>query len=251
MQKLEAGLGEKLLIRSNRGIELTSAGETLLPAAQRLGSLLGEIGEAFPGPERSFVLRLGSLETFAATHVAKLVGGYKKVDPRVEYMIQTGSSHFLMHMLAESKLDLAFVSYPATTEPLRTELVIKQELVLLAPRAARDPYLPPPRDLPLIVQRPKCSYSERYLSYVEANNLPIPKVVEAGSIEALLELVEQGLGIAIAPRSLASRRRRQIRIVPLVPLGADRWIRIHLISNLSTSNAAVKPFIIHCCQQKF
>jgi LysR family transcriptional regulator, cell division regulator len=250
MQKLEAALGEKLLIRNSRGVELTLAGEKLLPAAQRLCSLLGQIGAAFPVSEKSFVLRIGSLETFAATHIAKLVGGYKKVDPRVEYTIQTGSSRSLMRMLSEAKLDLAFVSYSATTEPLRTELVIEQELVLLVPRAIRDPNLPLPGDLPLIVQRPACSYSERYLSYLEANNLPVPKVIEAGSIEALLELVEQGLGIAIAPRSLSGRRARRIRIMSLVPLGAKRWVAIHLISNLSTGNGAVKPFIAHCCGQK-
>jgi len=47
MQKLEAALGHRLLIRTNRGIHLTSIGETLLPTARRLGSLLGELGQAF------------------------------------------------------------------------------------------------------------------------------------------------------------------------------------------------------------
>ncbi|MBV8276819.1 MAG: LysR family transcriptional regulator [Verrucomicrobia bacterium] len=48
MQKLEAALGHRVLIRTNRGIRLTPAGETLLSTARRLGSLLGELGQAFP-----------------------------------------------------------------------------------------------------------------------------------------------------------------------------------------------------------
>ena len=48
MQKLEAALGSKLLTRTARGINLTTAGETLLPVARRLDSLLGDLGQVFP-----------------------------------------------------------------------------------------------------------------------------------------------------------------------------------------------------------
>jgi len=48
MQKLEAALGNKLLTRTARGINLTTAGETLLPVARRLDSLLGDLGQVFP-----------------------------------------------------------------------------------------------------------------------------------------------------------------------------------------------------------
>jgi len=43
MQKLEAVLGSKLLTRTARGINLTTAGETLLPVARRLDSLLRDL----------------------------------------------------------------------------------------------------------------------------------------------------------------------------------------------------------------
>ncbi len=44
MQKLEAALGRTLLTRTARGIDLTTAGEALLPVARRLDSLLGDLG---------------------------------------------------------------------------------------------------------------------------------------------------------------------------------------------------------------
>jgi len=71
----------------------------------------------------------------------------------------------MMRMLLENELDLAFLSYPATAESLRTELIIKEELVLLGPEKAgkvRVNDLVASCDLPLIVQRQACSYTERF-----------------------------------------------------------------------------------------
>jgi DNA-binding transcriptional LysR family regulator len=250
MQKLEAALGGKLLTRTARGIDLTTAGEALLPVARRLDSLLSDVGQVFPksSVRPPAIIRIGSLETFAATHMAKLIASYKPVDPRVEFAISSGSSRSLMHMLQENELDAAFVSYPVSGETLRTELTIKEELVLFAAKRgptkfhAKDPLAN--CDSPLIVQRQACSYSERFLTYLNEKNLSVPRTIEAGSIEALLGFVEQGLGIAVAPRTLINSSVRKIRIIPLTPLGAKRWISIHLVSNQRVP--ALKRFVEHC-----
>jgi DNA-binding transcriptional LysR family regulator len=221
MQKLEAALGGKLLTRTARGIDLTAAGEALLPVARRLDSLLSDVGQVFPtsSVRPPALIRIGSLETFAATHMAKLIASYKTVDPRVEFAISSGSSRSLMHMLQENELDAASAKLHAK-DPLANG------------------------DSPLIVQRQACSYSERYLNYLNEKNLSVPRTIEAGSIEALLGLVEQGLGIAVAPRTLINSSVRKIRIIPLTPLGAKRWISIHLIVNQRAP--ALKRFVEHC-----
>jgi LysR family transcriptional regulator, cell division regulator len=249
MQKLEAALGHRVLIRTNRGIRLTPAGETLLSTARRLGSLLGELGQAFPSSSsrQAVLLRIGSLETFAATHIAKLMASYKKADPQTEFRLNLGSSRLLMHMLLENELDLAFLSYPATAESLRTEHIIKEELALLAPAKVskvRVNDLVASCDFPLIVQRQACSYTERFLSYLRASDLPVPRTIEAGSVEALLGLVEQGLGIAVAPRTLANRSG--IKIIPLTPLRAKRWVNVYLVSNRVGWNSTAQGFVEHC-----
>jgi LysR family transcriptional regulator, cell division regulator len=255
IQKLESALGQKLLTRTNRGTVLTPAGETLVPTARRLGSLLGDIRQTFPGstPRQARLLRIGSLETFAAAHVAKLIAGFKKIDPEIEYAIKSGSSRSLIQMLQEGKLDVAFVSHPGAGGSLRTELTIQEELVLLVPLNGRDSLslndLLSRGDLPLIVQRRACSYTERYLSYVAERHLPAPRLIDAGSIEALLELIEQGLGVAVAPRSLVNRRERRIKIISLEALKERRWLSVHLISNPSHRSTVLQKFAEHCRQQ--
>jgi LysR family transcriptional regulator, cell division regulator len=252
MQKLEAALGSTLLRRTARGIDLTAAGEALLPVARRLDSLLGDLGQIFPksSVHSPVVIRVGSLETFAATHLASLMASYRKIDPQPAFAITSRGSHSLVQMLHRNELDIAFVSYPASAEPLRTELTFKEELALFGPRN-EDDKLDPKRwrtnsDLPLIVQRQACSYSERFLSYLTNHNLRVPRTIEAGSIEALLGLVEQGLGFAIGPRSLIRSSGRRIRIVPLTPLGSNRWVQIHLVSNQTGWNPTLQRFVEHC-----
>jgi DNA-binding transcriptional LysR family regulator len=98
----------------------------------------------------------------------------------------------------------------------------------------------------LIVQRQACSYSERLLSYLTNHDLRVPRTIEAGSIEALLGLVEQGLGFAIAPRSLISGSARRIKIASLIALGRQRWINIHLLSNQAGWSPASHRFVEHC-----
>jgi DNA-binding transcriptional LysR family regulator len=252
MQKLEAALGNKLLTRTARGINLTTAGETLLPVARRLDSLLGDLGQVFPkSRSRSPApIRIGSLETFAATHLPGLIASYHLIDPQPEFAITIGSSRSLVHMLQEDKLDIAFVSHPASVGSLRTELTFQEELVLFAPKDGGNKINPRRllvnSRLPLIVQRQACSYSERFLSYSADHDLRVSRTLEAGSVEALLGLVEQGLGFAIAPRSLISGTTRRIRIVSLTPLGHDRWVNIHLLSNQAGSNPALLRFVEHC-----
>jgi DNA-binding transcriptional LysR family regulator len=249
MQKLEAALGQRLLTRTSRGVHLTGAGERLLPTARRLGLLLAELRQSFPdsGSDRALPLRIGSLETFGATHLAKLIASYKRGHPEAEFTISLGSSRLLMRMLQENELDLAFLSYPATAESLQTELIIKEELVLFGPEKGlakiRLNDSVASCGLPLIVQRQDCSYTERFLSYLEASSLPKPPTIEAGSIEALLGLVEQGVGIAVAPRSLGNRSR--VTIIPLTPLRGRRWVNVYLVSNRVGCNA-VQDFVGHC-----
>jgi DNA-binding transcriptional LysR family regulator len=252
IQKLESELGRQLLTRTARGIHLTAAGETLLPVAERLAQMIDQLSQAFPqsANQRSRLLRVGSLETFAATHLAALIAEIQEAIAGVEFTITVGSSRSLMRMLRDNELDVAFISNFGSSEKFRTELTLQEELVLLAPQdrtfSLNPKHWRAVSDLPFIVQRQQCSYSEKFLSYARKQKLQIQRIVEAGSIETLLGLVERGLGIAIVPRSLLTGSERAIKTVPLTPLGDERWVSIHLVENRARANATARSFVDHC-----
>src|SRR5258707_10091856 len=85
------------------------------------------------------------------------MASYHKIEPQPAFTITSRSSHSLVQMLQGNELDIAFVSYPASADPLRTELTFKEELALFAPTNGDDKFDPKRwrtnSDLPLIVQR--------------------------------------------------------------------------------------------------
>ena len=66
----------------------------------------------------------------------------------------------------------------------------------------------------------------------------------SGISRSPLGLVEQGLGIAVAPRTLANRSG--IKIIPLTPLRAKRWVNVYLVSNRIGWNSTAQGFVEHC-----
>src|SRR5260370_2410532 len=122
-------------------------------------------------------------------------------------------------MLQEGRLDAAFVSYPARSDRLRTEIEFRDELVLLAPPETVAPQAADVAALgdrfPLLVQRLGCSYTERFISYLSHGRNRPPRLVEAGTLEGVLGFVERGLGIPVVPRTFVEPLAPPVPSLPL------------------------------------
>jgi DNA-binding transcriptional LysR family regulator len=253
IQKLEDGLGVRLLDRTARGSRLTAAGEALAPLAARLTALLQDIDMAFQKSNRPTLelLRLGAIETVVATRLPSLLEGCREKHLWLQFAITAGSSIALIKMLQEGHLDAAFVSYPAHSDRLRTELVFQDELVLLAPLATTASQAAEVAALvdrfPLLIQRLGCSYTERFLSGLSAKSERRPRLVEAGTLEGVLGFVEQGLGIAVVPRSFAEQVVRGVQVISLGKFWEDRHVSIHLVSRTGRSiTQGLALFLRYC-----
>src|SRR5256885_1590136 len=94
IKSLETALGSALLKRHARGVRLTPAGEVALGLAQRTSAVLDDLRFTFGqgaavGAAR---LRLGAIETVAASHLPALVTRFSRQHPHVDLSVQTGSS---------------------------------------------------------------------------------------------------------------------------------------------------------------
>src|SRR5436305_13751025 len=94
IKKLETALHTPLLKRQARGIRLTPSGEAALSVALRLNAVLNDLRFTFgqnQGPRRA-KLRLGAIETVAASQLPALVSNFSRVYPQVDIAVKTGSS---------------------------------------------------------------------------------------------------------------------------------------------------------------
>jgi LysR family transcriptional regulator, cell division regulator len=252
IKKLEEAFGVPLLTRHARGVRLTSGGEAVLPMALRLDTLLNDLGFAFGRrmSVREAKLRLGAIETVAAVHLPRLVSQFLRRFPHVDISVQAASSSRLVKQVKEGGLDAVFVSRAFDLPDLREEMVLEDKLVVLAPTTIKslDQLLDASRSGPkVMVQRLGCSYTEKLLHLLGANGTRPDRIMEIGTLEGIIGLVETGVGVATMPESFVRPLLRGRKVVLLLLPKDIAIIQTFLISSRSSDTSLLLgAFLEHC-----
>jgi DNA-binding transcriptional LysR family regulator len=216
---LERELGVPLFHRHSRGVTLTPAGAQLLPYAQRIGHLLGEARRAATnGTEPAGRLAIGSLETTAARRLPPILAAYTAKYPKVDIVLETGTTAELVAKVSERRLEGAFVVGPVDDPELSAEPIIEEELVFLtAPNAPKlDAHLRAAArgaiDLKILVLRAGCSYRQRLEQFLAARGLKHLRRLEFGTVDGIVGCVGAGIGVTMMPRAIVEAPLRQGRI---------------------------------------
>lgn len=233
IKRLEDDLGATLLVRGARKLHLTPEGEALMAYALRLEELDRDIQSQFGtnlGPQ-SGSLRIGAIETFAASHLVDLISKFSGQHPYVDLSVQTGGTDALRKRVLDSDLDVAFVSRRSNDPALREEKVLDDELVVLAPRSLKNlEDLTDPRHakLRILVQRIGCSFTARLVEYLRETGQPARATHAVGTLEGLIGSVRAGSGIAVLPRSyLSPLRAKNLSLLPMPE--AQSSVEIYLV----------------------
>jgi DNA-binding transcriptional LysR family regulator len=135
IRQLEIELGARLFVRAPRHVMLTEAGEQLLQRARQIlrdhDAAVDEIAE-LAGAERGRV-RIGSASAMVTTDVLpKLLKEIRKLHPRSEITVASGTSDTLVQQILAGEIDLAFVSLPVEARGINTERLSQDQLVAIA-----------------------------------------------------------------------------------------------------------------------
>ncbi|RYY02312.1 MAG: LysR family transcriptional regulator [Gammaproteobacteria bacterium] len=136
VQNLEENLKAKLFERSTCHLELTEVGKCLHDYATRLLSLADEAQFSVQASAGVAVgkLSIGVLETICSTRLPSVIATYNATHPSVSVGISAANTRELLKQLKEDSLDICFVFGDHHTEKnLNSEIVHREELVLLAP----------------------------------------------------------------------------------------------------------------------
>jgi DNA-binding transcriptional LysR family regulator len=206
IRRLEDQLGATLVVRSSRKLRLTAEGEALMPFALRLEELCREVRRQFERDDepRSGSIRIGAIETFAASHLVGLIAGFTESHPTVDVSVETGSTNALWEKILRSELDVAFVSRRANDPAFFEEKIFEDELVVIARR-----YVGSLAELlshrtakhKILVQRSGCSFTARLTDYLQETGVPERPMHAVGTLEGVIGSVRAGAGIAVLPRS--------------------------------------------------
>lgn len=206
IRQLEESLGVSLFLREGRRLQLAPAGEVLLGYADRLLALAEEARTAVADGAPRGSLRLGSMESTAATRLPSILARFHAAHPAVKLELQTGPTAKMMAAVLEGRLDCALVSGPIDDERLSTHPAFAEELVLVAPLS--HPAITRPQDLAtrtLLTFEAGCAYRLKLESWLASQGVVAEKVVELSSYHTMLGCTAAGMGIALIPASLLAR----------------------------------------------
>ncbi|CAN5687500.1 LysR family transcriptional regulator [soil metagenome] len=224
IQKLEAELGVSLFSRNNRGVTLTEAGRVLLDGARRT---LVESDRALHQVERVARGEVGSLmigTVSSAWHglLPRVLRAYRTHYPDVEILATSMSTTEQVERLLTGSLDAGFLRAPINQPALETEVMIPDSLMVAIP--ASHPLADYEQiELRELVDEPLVIFPRRYgpggydlivQMCIEAGFRP-QVVQETVEINAVIGLVNAGMGVSIVPSSIRQLRIEDIRYIPL------------------------------------
>ncbi|MFK3834035.1 LysR family transcriptional regulator [Microbacterium sp. NPDC087868] len=138
---LERELGQRLFIRSSRGVRMTEAGEAFLPPARSaLASAQQAIDVVAAEPDQlDGTVRIGIIPTVVAVRVPRLLASFRAAHPAVRVELEMGNSDDLVAKIRRGDLDVALLGLQPGAEPRGVgyrEIAVDHHVAVL-PRAHR------------------------------------------------------------------------------------------------------------------
>jgi len=250
IRRLEAELGERLLHRDRRTVALTSAGEALLPHA-RAALAQVEHGRQAVVALRGLVtghLRVGLVMPLPDRRVVRAIGAFGRKYPGIELTLAEDETDALIDGLAAGDLDTAFLGLGPGQEPpadLQVILVAREPAVVaLHPQhrlaARKSVPLSALRDEPVVT----LTRASRLRTVLETQCRQAgfaPRIVaETSDLTVMVQLVAEGVGVALMPRS-GQQDAGDVVTVAVTDPAIDR--RIMLVWRPGATSPAARAFI--------
>ena len=206
IRALEHQLGTALFRRHSRGVDLTRAGERLLPYAVQIAQLLKDavkiVGET-GAPHGN--LQIGSLESTAGVRLPPILSAYRRKYPGVNLMLTIGTTGHLIEEVLACRLEGAFVAGPVKRDEILETQVFTEEMVLVTAAKFRSFYeaLRSQQGINILVLRAGCSYRSRLERLLNEAGVTSFGQLEFGTIDGVFGCAREGLGITMMPRSVS------------------------------------------------
>jgi DNA-binding transcriptional LysR family regulator len=213
IQQLEEDLGVSLFSRNGKKMTLTREGKVFLSYANRLIGLAQEARHAVKPAGPSGTLRVGTMESTAASRLPDVLARFNALWPSVSLRLTMGATRDLTRGVLAEELDCALIARPPHSlksdkdaldpdlEQLEAQRIYVEDLVLVLPM--NHPGIRSAADLQvdaLAALEPGCTY--RRIAEDWARKSASLPTLELGSYHAILASVTAGNAIGVMPKSV-------------------------------------------------
>lgn len=215
LQALETDIGASLLMRKYRRIELTEAGEILIPYAREMLQLSDKARTEINAHKNVVA---GNLTIAASTTpgdyiIPRLLAQFCETYPDVTVNLDVANTDAAVEMLQSGQADIAVVGARNSSAKVDYFSIGDDQLVLIAPSES-DLSSTPNLSLSSCrshkwIVRVHDSGTQQVVNEILRTNyidpLSLPVVMKLGTAEAIVNAVEGGLGIAAVSTWVAAR----------------------------------------------
>lgn len=229
---LEQEFGQRLLIRTGRGVTLTEAGVLLADRARGLLTAARQLTTELRDHDQSPTGRvtIGIPPRLAYLFGAPLVTRFRALFPNAVLTLIEGLSVSLRELLTSGRLDMAFLFDAPRTHQVELRELWREPLLLIGPPGTRLPAQTRIADLtglPLVLPSAPNAIREQVDAALALSKQDLNIVAEVGAVQTTLALVAAGVGHTILPET-ALLIARDSGLLSKSPLHPTIWNTLYL-----------------------
>ena len=220
IQHLEEEIGLTLFDRTKRSLSLNTNGRSLIEPIQEIIARYETLGSNLKSGLSGTIV-IGALVSSLMGAFGKTLNELKLRYPDLEIKLLAGLSSNFLDQILEGSIDGAIVTESPFTLPQNvqwTELY-REPMILITPALTTNKGAKSPSRIKLpFIRFERNTWTGHLVDQtIKANKLPIEESMELNSVEAIIELVRQGIGYSIVPKlaNISWETDRQLAIQKL------------------------------------
>jgi DNA-binding transcriptional LysR family regulator len=241
IKRLEEALGQRLLDRNPRSVELTPEGSAVLAYAQKILDLNDEVVSLTHEPQMHGVVRLGTPEDFATQHLPDILSRFVQAYPSVSLEVTCDLTLNLLQGFRSGHFDVVLLKRERSAGAGGVR-VWREPLVWVA---GHHDHVHNAGPLPLVVSPEPCVYRKRATESLDRARRPWRIAYTCASLAGSIAAVRAGLGIAVLPKEMVPAG---LHVIDGGPLPDLKDTEIALLSGAGLAPPAVKlrDHIVRC-----
>lgn len=212
MKNLENDLQKDLFDRSRRSPRLNDLGESLLPTMREILRLSDDLrSQAGQLDDLTGKLHLGVISSVSTGILPEAILNLKEDYPRLTVKIINGQSDELIRSVNDGNLDAAVITEPGRLIPeIRCRTIVEEPIMIVAPASYKGS-----SESELLQKLPFIRFNRRtgtgriIGALLRQWRLEVTETMELDSIESILEMVAQGVGVSVVPEHCVTARYLQ------------------------------------------
>ncbi|MFM2476191.1 LysR family transcriptional regulator [Celerinatantimonas sp. MCCC 1A17872] len=209
MQRLESNLGVTLFERSGRSARINVKGQQLLQQAQQLLAIYQTLGHELKDQDNPRQLKIGSIASIQHALLTPVLADFYQKFTQCNLQITPGVSANLLNEVDSGAIELAAMIRPpfALDTNLNWIELAKEPFELITARTHdSNDWLRWLSEEPFIRYH-RASYGGRQIEqFLIQMRIKVHDICETDELESITDLVAQGLGIALVPKTRPNQK---------------------------------------------